>query len=128
MENKSQEVVMVPCKKPPMSYDQCEEMFSENPKETPPLFYQFDALREPVEMNYYSDYNTSLNYKKEAACQEGDEYAYHPFYMMNPFDKTTPDILYANREAADVEADVPAPKCPTKVDVVGLVVDGQKNE
>lgn len=107
------------CQKLPIPLEHCEEMFSDNPKETPPLFYRPDALREPVEMAQYSEYNTSMNDKKKQACQEGDEYAYHPFYMSAPFEKQTPDIVYATRP--DVEDTAPAPKCPTKGDLAGPI-------
>lgn len=116
-------VVLYPIKKSPNDAQHCEEIFSENPKETPPLFYQYDALQEPTMNLMYSDYNNSLNEKK-LPCREGDDYSYHPFYMDRPFEKLTPDVIDKLSELDAVqEASPPPPKCSNNLnDICGPIV------
>lgn len=121
-------VVLYPIKKSPADIKICEEMFSENPKETPPLFYHYDALQEPTSNIMFSNYNENLNHNK-LPCQEGDDFSYHPFYMERPLEKLTPDVI---EKLSEMEMEVqtkgpPEPKCPSdgKCMAGPIVVQGQ---
>lgn len=106
------DVVLYPIKKSPSDTKECEELFSENPKETPPLFYQYDALQEPTSNVMFSEYNRSLNESK-LPCVKGDDYSYHPFYMERPLEKLTPDVIEQLSELDTKQQETTLPKCPS---------------
>lgn len=110
---------MYPCKKLPCVIEQYEEMFSENPKETPPLIYSGNSLNEPPSMAMYSDCDSGHDDKK-LVNYVGDDYAYHPFYMKSPSFETV-EGSYLN-QLTNSNVTVPAPEVPSQVDVVGPIV------
>lgn len=113
---------MYPVKKMPMETQKFEEIFSENPKETPPLFYDYDANPNiPV----YAEHNTHFSQKSPS---DGNEFSYHPFYMQTPSssepsagNSIDPSIQSATTVVDEEVSTVPPPKCPT-VDMHGPIV------
>lgn len=122
-------VVLYPIKKSPADAHKCEEIFSDNAKETPPLFFQYDGMQEPTVNAMYSDYNVDLIQRKEFCGIKGDDYSYHPFYMEKPFDKMTPAAIDQLTEMDTLNAaGLPAPKCPRNLKGVcePIIVDEEK--